>query len=134
MSFMSRYSFLLCKALIISRYYSIKLMILRKDIFLVLLRKRCLFIIRNLVTFLLESGPMGSSHATRGWGLLVAATRSSWRLLVAARSPWKHVGDNRLRQSDSMAKHFSLQYFFSFFIIGRISIRTEYLLTRFRKI
>jgi hypothetical protein len=46
----------------------------------------------------LESGPMGSSHATR----------SSWRLLVAARSPWKHVGGGRLRQSGSMAKHFPL--------------------------
>jgi len=47
---------------------------------------------------------MGSSHATRGWGLLVAA-RSSWGLLVAARSPWKHMDSGRLRQSDSMAKH-----------------------------
>jgi hypothetical protein len=45
----------------------------------------------------LESGPMGSYHAARGWGLL-----------VAARSSWKHVDGGRLRQSGSMAKHFPL--------------------------
>jgi hypothetical protein len=46
---------------------------------------------------MLESGPMGSNHATRGCGLL-----------VAARSSWKHVDGGRLRQSGSMAKHFPL--------------------------
>jgi hypothetical protein len=55
MSFMPRYLLLLCKALIISRYYSTELMIFRKGIFLILLRKRYLFIIRNLVTFLLKT-------------------------------------------------------------------------------
>jgi hypothetical protein len=44
-------------------------------------------LLEQAILLMLESGPMGSSHATRGWGLLVAATRSSWRLLVAARSP-----------------------------------------------
>jgi hypothetical protein len=37
---------------------------------------------------------MGSYHAARGWGLL-----------VAARSAWKHVDGGRLRQLGSMAKH-----------------------------
>jgi hypothetical protein len=55
MFFMLRYLLLLYKVLIISRYYSIELMILRKGIFLVLLRKRCLFITRNLVTFFLKA-------------------------------------------------------------------------------
>jgi hypothetical protein len=57
---------------------------------------------------LLESGPMGSSHAIRGSGLLVAATRSLWRLLIAARNPWKHMDSGRFRQSDFMAKHVPL--------------------------
>jgi hypothetical protein len=55
MSFMPRYPFLLCKTLIISRYYSIELIILRKGIFLILLRKRYLFITRNLVVFFLKT-------------------------------------------------------------------------------
>jgi hypothetical protein len=55
MSFIPRYSLLSCKALIISRYYSTELIILRKDIFLVLLRKRYLFITRNLVISFLKA-------------------------------------------------------------------------------
>jgi hypothetical protein len=55
MPFISRYLLLSCKILIISRYYSIKLIILRKDTFLILLRKKYLSIIRNLVISLLKA-------------------------------------------------------------------------------
>jgi hypothetical protein len=55
MFFMPRYPLSLYKALIISRYYLTELMILRKGTFLILLRKRYLFITRNLVISLLKA-------------------------------------------------------------------------------
>src|SRR5258708_4592020 len=81
---------------------------------------------------LLESGPMGSSHATRGWGLLVA-TRSSWGLLIAARSPWKHVDNDKLKQSDSMAKHVLYSTFFHPLLLAELlSVRNSHLPVRER--
>ena len=55
MFFISRCLLLSCKTLIISRCYSIELIILRKNTFLVLLRKRYLFITRNLVISFLKA-------------------------------------------------------------------------------
>jgi hypothetical protein len=68
---------------------------------------------KNLVGLrVLESGPIGSSLATRG--------RSP---LVAARRAWKHIHVGWLRQSGSMAK--TLHTFLSCFVIGRTFTRSS---------
>jgi hypothetical protein len=76
---------------------------------------------------------MGSYHAARGWGLLVAAmlleAAAYWWQPEAHESIWMAVGSgNQVPWRSTFIK--ALKHFLSSFIIGRIFIRSKQLLTR----
>jgi hypothetical protein len=93
--------------------------------------------LRQSGSIVLESGPIGSYHAIRGRGLLVAAmlleAAAYWWQPETHKSMWMVIGSgNQIPWRSAFFK--ALKYFLSSFIIGKTFIRTEHSLTRSGKI